>query len=50
METRGPHVRTIPVHCAPRKAACPSCGQLGLRKATHNRRVRILAYKALGQQ
>jgi hypothetical protein len=45
METIGPHVRTIPVHCAPRKAPCPTCGKLGRRKATHNRRVRTIAYK-----
>ena len=45
METRGPHVRTIPVHCAPRKAPCPTCGTLGRRKAVHNRPVRTIAYK-----
>src|SRR5438309_3993506 len=45
METRRPHVRTIPVRCAPAKAPCPNCGKLGRRKATHNRRVRTLAYK-----
>src|SRR4051794_8216748 len=45
METIGPHVRTIPVHCAPCKAPCPTCGKLGRRKATHNRRVRTIAYK-----
>jgi transposase-like protein len=45
METVGPHVRTIPVHCAPCKAPCPACGKLGRRKATHNRRVRTIAYK-----
>jgi transposase-like protein len=45
METIGPHVRTIPVHCAPCKAPCPACGKLGRRKATHNRRVRTIAYK-----
>src|SRR3954453_18817887 len=45
METIGPHARTIPVRCAPSKAPCPRCGQLGRRKATHHRRVRTLAYK-----
>jgi hypothetical protein len=45
METIGPHVRTIPVRCAPCKAPCPACGKLGRRKATHNRRVRTIAYK-----
>jgi hypothetical protein len=41
METIGPRVRTVPVHCAP----CPTCGKLGRRKATHNRQVRTIAYK-----
>src|SRR5215211_4317844 len=45
METVSPHVRTIPIRCAPAKAPCPHCGKLGRRKATHNRRVRSLAYK-----
>ena len=45
METDGPHVRTIPVRCAPSQAPCPSCGTLGRRKATHRRRVRTIAYK-----
>src|SRR3954465_1027610 len=45
METVRPHVRTIPVRCAPAKAPCPNCGKLGRRKATHKRRVRTLAYK-----
>jgi transposase-like protein len=45
METVSPHVRTIPVRCAPSKAPCPTCGTLGRRKATHNRRVRTIAYK-----
>jgi hypothetical protein len=45
METERPHVRTIPVRCAPSKAPCPTCGKLGRRKATHHRRVRTLAYK-----
>ena len=45
METIGPHVRTIPVRCAPAKAPCPKCGKLGRRKATRHRLVRTLAYK-----
>ncbi len=45
METIGPHVRTLPVRCAPRKAPCPRCGKLGNRKAIHHRRVRTIAYK-----
>ena len=45
METLGPHVRTIPVRCAPSKAPCPTCGKLGHRKAIHNRQVRTIAYK-----
>jgi hypothetical protein len=45
METQGPHVRTIPVRCAPSQAPCPTCGKLGRRKATHHRRVRTIAYK-----
>src|SRR5512135_3343957 len=45
METVGPHVRTIPVRCAPSKAPCPRCGKLGHRKAMHNRQVRTIAYK-----
>ena len=45
METRRPHVRTIPVRCAPSQAPCPYCGKLGRRKATHRRRVRTIAYK-----
>ena len=45
MEMKHPHVRTIPVRCAPRKAPCPRCGKLGNRKAIHHRRVRTIAYK-----
>ncbi len=45
METVSPHVRTLPVRCAPAKAPCPTCGKLGRRKATHNRLVRTIAYK-----
>jgi transposase-like protein len=45
METVSPHVRTIPVRCAPAKAPCPTCGKLGHRKAIHHRLVRTIAYK-----
>jgi Transposase len=45
METRRPHVRTIPVRCAPSQAPCPKCGKPGRRKTTHQRLVRTLAYK-----
>src|SRR4051794_29609479 len=45
MEIVSPHVRTLPVRCAPAKAPCPKCGRLGRRKATHHRLVRTLAYK-----
>jgi hypothetical protein len=45
METIGPHVRTLPVRCAPAKAPCPKCSKLGRRKATRHRLVRTLAYK-----
>jgi hypothetical protein len=45
METIGPHVRTIPVRCAPSKVPCPTCGKPGNRKAIHHRQVRTIAYK-----
>jgi hypothetical protein len=45
METLGPHVRTIPVRCAPSKVPCPTCGTPGNRKAIHHRQVRTIAYK-----
>jgi hypothetical protein len=45
METISPHVRTIPVRCAPFKAPCPTCGKPGNRKAIHHRQVRTIAYK-----
>ena len=45
METIGPHVRTIPVRCAHRKAPCPNCGTLGRREDVHHRQVRTIAYK-----
>ena len=45
METRRPHVRTIPLRYAPSPAPCPKCGKPGRRKAIHHRLVRTLAYK-----
>jgi transposase-like protein len=46
MGTEAPTPIVIPVHCAPRKAPCPSCGKRGRRKRTLTRRVRTVAYKA----
>src|SRR5271165_120561 len=37
----------IPVHCAPKKAPCPTCGKLGRRKRTATRTVRTIAYKTV---
>lgn len=45
METRRPHVRTIPLRYAPSPAPCPKCGKPGRRKAIHHRLVRTLAYQ-----
>jgi len=47
VETVSLHVRTIPIHFAPCKAPCPTCGQLGRRKATHDRKVRTIADKQI---
>jgi transposase-like protein len=47
MGTEAPTPVVIPVHCAPKKAPCPKCGQLGRRKRTCTRRVRTVAYKAI---
>lgn len=46
MDAEAP-VRVIPVHCAPKKAPCPTCGKLGRRKRTHCRDVRTIAYKEI---
>lgn len=46
MDANAP-VRVIPVHCAPKKAPCPSCGKLGKRKRTYERNVRTIAYKEI---
>lgn len=46
MDAHAP-VRVIPVHCAAKKAPCPSCGKLARRKRTHQREVRTIAYKEI---
>jgi Transposase len=45
MAVIAPPTRTIPLHCAPRRAPCPTCGKLGKRKAVLHRQVRTIAYK-----
>jgi hypothetical protein len=45
METIAPHVRTMPLPCAPSEAPCPTCGKPGRRKAIHHRSIRTIAYK-----
>jgi transposase-like protein len=45
METFGPHIRTIPIHCAPCKAPCPTCGKPGRRKQVLRRQVRSIEYR-----
>ena len=45
METRRPHVRTIPMSCAPSQAPCPICGKRGRRKQVLRRRVRTIVYQ-----
>jgi transposase-like protein len=48
MGTEAPTIVTIPVRCAPKKAPCPTCGQLGRRQRTlPPRRVRTVAYQAI---
>jgi Transposase len=48
MGTEAPTIVTIPVRCAPKKAPCPTCGQLGRRKRIlPPRRVRTVAYQAI---
>ena len=48
MGTDAPTIGTIPVHCAPKKAPCPTCGKHGRRKRQlPPRRVRTVAYKAV---
>jgi hypothetical protein len=45
MGTGAPTPVVIPVHAAPKKAPCPTCGKLGRRKRTFTRRVRTVAFK-----
>jgi hypothetical protein len=47
MGTEAPTAIVIPVHCAPKKAPCPTCGQRGRRRRTVTRTVRTVAYKAV---
>jgi hypothetical protein len=47
MGTEAPTTVVIPVHCAPKKAPCPTCGKPGRRKRTVTRTVRTIAYKAV---
>jgi transposase-like protein len=48
MGTEAPTPIVIPVHCAPKKAPCPTCGKHGRRKRKlPPRRVRTVAYKAV---
>jgi hypothetical protein len=48
MGTEAPTIITLPVHCAPKKAPCPTCGRLGHRaRILPPRRVRTVAYQAI---
>ena len=47
MGADAPTIVFIPVHCAPKKAPCPKCGKLGIRKRTCTREVRTVAFKAV---
>jgi transposase-like protein len=47
MGTDAPTPIVIPVHRAPKKSPCPSCGKHGRRKRKTTRRVRTVAYKAV---
>jgi hypothetical protein len=48
MGTEAPTIVTIPVHCAPKKAPCPTCGRPGRRtRVLPPRRVRTVAYQAI---
>src|SRR3954467_5288963 len=47
MGTEAPTSIVIPVHCAPKKAPCPTCGKRGRRVRTLTRTVRTVAYKAI---
>jgi transposase-like protein len=47
MGTEAPTPVVIPLHHAPKKAACPKCGKHGRRKRTFTRTVRTVAFKAI---
>ena len=48
MGTGAPTPLVIPLHCAPKKAPCPTCGKQGIRKRkVAPRRVRTAAYKTV---
>ncbi len=47
MGTGAPTPAVIPVHAAPKKAPCPTCGKHGRRKRTFTRRVRTVSYKTV---
>jgi transposase len=47
MGTDAPTTIFIPVHCAPKKAPCPTCGKHGHRKRKVTRKVRTLAFKSI---
>jgi len=47
MGTDAPTTVFIPIHCAPKKAPCPTCGKSGKRKRTCTREVRTVAYKVV---
>src|SRR3954471_19443634 len=47
MGTGAPTPVVIPVHAAPKKAPCPTCGKHGRRKRTFTRTVRTVAFKAV---
>src|SRR3954468_14586781 len=47
MGTGAPTPVVIPVHCAPKKSPCPTCGKHGRRKRTFTRTVRTVAFKAV---
>src|SRR5437763_857723 len=47
MGTGAPTPIVIPVHAAPKKAPCPTCGRHGRRKRTFTRTVRTVAFKAV---
>jgi hypothetical protein len=47
MGTGAPTPVVIPVHAAPKKAPCPTCGRHGRRKRTFTRTVRTVAYKTV---